>query len=201
MLLVTSIIAEMLRYDPASDQKTNAYVMKNVPLNFGKWHGKDVNLDTQVYEILETKNIIHRAYISDDGENVFLSIVHYNDTKVDFHAPEACIGGRGLKTKKTTKTITLLNNGVKKDINIAEMITTRPTEKTLTYYFFKTGEFLGQNYIRMRLSIAKNKIMHNDTSGSLIRVSTNLPPNNYDKSADILAVFLQDIFPKLQETL
>ena len=176
LIIMTALIVNTLEYKPTQDKKAGLKNIQALPLRIDKWTGKDFPLTENIYEILETRAIIHRSYTADNQDNVFLSIVHYHDTKVDFHAPEACIGGRGFKTQKSTEKITLFPGANQITINIAKMVTTRETGRTLTYYFFKSGQFIGSNYIKMRLSIAANKLTMNDTRGSLIRISTTLNP-------------------------
>ena len=198
---VTTFVVYNLQYDSSQDDESGLAILQTIPMHVGKWKGQDVSLDETVYEILETRAIIHRSFISGNGDNVFLSVVHYHDTKVGFHAPEACLGGRGEKTTKTTKTITLFSGARQRTIEIAEIIATRVTGQTLTYYFFKSGRFIGSNYIKMRLSIAANKFARNDTRGSLVRISTTLIPGNEAVAESLLTDFLEDIFSYVQQSL
>ena len=201
LLAVTAFVVDNLRYDSSQDDETGLAILRTIPMQIGKWKGQDASLDETVYEILVTRAIIHRSFTADNGGNVFLSVVHYHDTKVDFHAPEACLGGRGEKTTKTTKTITLFSGAQQRTIDIAEIIATRATGQTLTYYFFKSGRFIGSNYIKMRLSIAANKLARNDTRGSLIRISTTLIPENETAAELMLIDFLEDLLPYVQKSL
>jgi len=201
LLTVTAFMVYILRYDSSPDDETGLAILQTIPMQVGKWKGQDVFLDETVYEILATRAIIHRSFISEKGDNVFLSVVHYHDTKVDFHTPEACLGGRGEKTTKTTKTITLFTGDQQRTFNIAEIIATRASGQTLTYYFFKSGLFLGENYIKMRLSIAANKLSRNDTRGSLIRISTSLIPGNKLVAEALLINFLEEILPYVSQAL
>lgn len=201
LLTVTASVVYGLQYDSSQDGESGLSDLQAIPMNIGKWRGQEIPLDEMVYEILETRAIIHRSFTVDGVDNVFLSVVHYHDTKVDFHAPEACIGGRGLKTKKTTRTINLFFGNQKIPLDIAEMVTTRATGRTLTYYFFKSGDFIGNNYIKMRLSIAANKLARNDARGSLIRISTTLTPGNKDAAESLLNDFMEDLFPHVQQSL
>jgi EpsI family protein len=200
-MAVTAFVTYNLQYVSSQDDETGLAVLQAIPMQVGKWKGQDVSLDETVYEILETRAIIHRSFTADNGSNVFLSVVHYNDTKVDFHAPESCLGAIGEKTTKTTKTITLFSGEQQRTIDIAEIIATRATGQTLTYYFFKSGQFIGSNYIKMRLSIAANKFARNDTRGSLIRISTTLIPGNEAAAESVLIDFVEDFFPYIQQSL
>ncbi len=201
LLAVTASIVYGLQYDSSQDEETGLADLQNIPMQIGKWKGKKFPLEEMVYEILETKAIIHRAFTDDSGGDVFLSVVHYHDTKVDFHAPEACIGGNGLKTKKKNKMIKFFPGDQEEKIEVAELITTRDTGQTLTYYFFKAGQFVGSNYIKMRLSIAANKLSRNDARGSLIRISTKLTPGKEDEAELLLVEFMKELHPYVQHSL
>ena len=201
LMAVTAFVVYNLQYDSLQDDETGLANLQAVPMQIGKWKGQDVSLDETVYEILETRAIIHRSFTAANGGNVFLSVVHYHDTKMDFHAPEACLGGRGEKTKKTTKTITLFYSSQQRTIDVAEIIATRATGQTLTYYYYKSGRFIGSNYIKMRLSIAANKLARNDTRGSLIRISTTLIPENEAAAESVLVSFMEELLPFVQQSL
>ncbi len=201
LLIVTVFVINSLQYDFSQDDETGLAILQAIPMQIGRWKGKDVSLDETVYEILETRAIIHRSFTAKNGDNVFLSVVHYHDTQVDFHAPEACLGGRGGKTNKITKTITLFSGTQQRTIDIAQIIATRPTGQNLIYYFFKSGQYIGSNYIKMRLSIAANKLARNDTRASLIRISTTLIPGNEVVAESMLIDFLENLFPHIKQSL
>ncbi len=203
LLAVTAFMVNRLQYDVSSKKGDSDLAnLQRIPLQIGdSWHGQDFPLEEMVYKILETRSIIHRSYATSKGESAFLSIVHYPDAKVDFHTPEACLGGQGLKTEKSNKTITLYYGKEEKTLNVAEIITTRDTDQSLTYYFFKAGSFVGSNYIKMRLNIAFNKLGRNDSKGSLVRVSTTLKPGNETEAKLQLKRFLEDIYPYLLKSL
>lgn len=201
LLVATTLVVSVLQYDSSQNKGIDSAALQSIPMQFGKWIGEDSPLDEKVYEILETRAIIHRSYRNSNGDDVFLSIVHYNDAKVDFHAPEACIGGGGMEAIKIAKTVTLSYGTERRNIELAELVTTRTSGQTLTYYFFKAGKFVGSNYIKMRLGIAANKLVKNDTSGSLIRISTTLIPGKKEMAESTLLTFIEDIFPVVQRNL
>ena len=66
-------------------------------------------MDPHVFDILETKSILNREYVS-HAQMVLLSLVYYPETKVDFHAPEACLAGKGIQISKSEKTIEIIKN-------------------------------------------------------------------------------------------
>jgi len=186
-------VAYNLRYDSSQDDETGLAILQTIPMQIGKWKGQDVTLDETVYEILETRAIIHRNYTDNDSNTILLSIVHYNDTKVDFHAPEACLGGLGLSTTKSKKKLSVQGKKNKKiSLEVAELLSKNNDRQLLSYYFYKSGSFLGQNYIKLRLMIAINRLAQQDSSGSLIRISTTLHKSK-DHASNILQNFLKEL--------
>ena len=95
---MTVLIANVFSYDRYHKTGQAIDAIRNVPLKIEGWVGMDLPLEERVYRILETKSIIHRRYIS-NNQTIFLSLVYYPETKVDFHSPEGCLGGKVLKSK------------------------------------------------------------------------------------------------------
>jgi len=115
-----------------------------------------------------------------------LSIVYYPETKVDFHAPEACLEGRGIQISKSYQTITITPNEKKVKINLNRLIRKQGGSDELIYYFYKAGDFLGKNYIKLRLNLALNKFGRKEKNGSLIRVSTPVFGEDYKSASNTL---------------
>jgi len=169
LLIVTATLVSALQHDSSQDETVGLVELQKIPMQIGKWQGHDLPLDKRVYDLLETRAIMHRNYIDDKGNTILLSIVYYHDVKVGFHTPEACLGGRGERTSKKLKTMELKLGGKIISLEVAAVTATNHNGQGLSYYFYKTGSFMGQNYIRMRLSLAKNALLSGDKSGALIR--------------------------------
>jgi hypothetical protein len=60
---------------------------------------------------------------------------------------------------------------------------------------------MGSNYIKMRLSIAANKLVRNDTRSSLIRISTALVPGHEAAAEALLRDFMEDLLPHIKQSL
>ncbi len=95
----------------------------------------------------------------------------------------------------------LLSGEQKTTLDVAEIVTTKANGNSLTYYFYKSGNFAGSNYLRLRLSIAHNKLTRNDARASLVRISTEFPPAHKVEAETRLKDFLQDFFPYVQKIL
>lgn len=203
VLTFLAIIIHTISYDKNTSKVKGVHVIKNIPLNFKNWKGSDQSLQPLVYDILETRAIIHRTYRDNEGHEVFLSIVYYDETKVDFHAPEACLGGQGIKTRKyDSELIITPKTGKQLSIKVNQLIQNQGDFQSLVYYFYKTGDFIGRNYIKLRLNLVKNKFMSRRKNGSLIRISAPiLNPESAEETRLLLQKFLSDIYPYIIEHL
>jgi len=201
IMLLTSVLVHFLSYDTYYEAEAGIRAIKNIPLEFGQWQGKDIPLDERIYEILETRSIINRSYRENNGQKVLLSIVYYPETKVDFHAPEACLAGRGIQISKSAQAITITPNEKKVTINLNRLIRQQGGSDELIYYFYKAGDFFGKNYIKMRFNLALNKFSRKEKNGSLIRVSTPVFGEDYKSASIMLTSFIEDLYPYLSKYL
>ncbi len=201
LLLLTAVIIKFLSYDIFNKPEQGIKAIAQIPEQIGQWHGKDMPLAEQVYDILETRSIINRAYSSPSGRNVFLSLVYYTETKVDFHAPESCLGGRGIRVSKEEKDIIVHQDGKDIPMRVNQLLRKGEGDEpdTLIWYFYKAGDFLGENYIKLRFHLALNRFTKEDKSGALIRISAPIAPgqNGEDKADESLRNFIDVLYPYL----
>jgi len=194
------ILANLLRHENYETRKDGIETLRKIPLRIGEWQGKDLQLEKLIYEILETKSIVQRSYLW-NNQVVFLTIVYYPEQKVDFHAPEACLGGRGIQIQKQINKVRIVSDGKEHNIKLNQLIWDQQGEQRLVYYFYKSGEFLGESYMKLRLNLAVNAIRNRQKSGSLIQVSTPITHGNLQKASHTLRDFMSKVYPFLIEVL
>ncbi len=201
LFALSALVVNYLSYDTFGWTDDGFAAIGRIPHTIGEWRGKDLPLDPSVHELLETRTIIHRNYTL-NGTILLLSVVYYPQTKVDFHAPESCLGGQGIQTKSSSKTIDLHTpEGAAVSLDINEIVWERGTEESLVYYFYKAGSFVGNSYINLRLALALNKFASAEKSGSLIRVSIPVRFSNYKGAEATLQDFLGALYPYVIEAL
>lgn len=196
-LVISAIPVKLLKYDRSAQKRQGLGTISGIPANVARWQGRDVYLEPGVFDILETRAIIHRSYRK-SGRRVFLSIVYYADTKVGFHAPEACLGARGLELSKRSGQVRLDDQI---SIGINELVYRHENDRELVYYFYKAGSYLGASYLNLRLKIACAKLFFGGKSGSLIRVSTPIADNTGKTAEKTLSEFLHDLYPYILQHL
>ncbi len=198
-LVLQAFIVSAVSYKEGGGADLGLDAIAKIPHSFAGWSGTDYPLDPSVYDILETRAIIHRLYENRNGERVFLSIVYYAQTKVDFHAPEACLGGQGVKTSKSEDSVFIADENMKLKVNRL-IQDDGGSRQDLVYYFFKSGPFAGSSYFSLRLNLIFNKFSKRNNSGSLIRVSTSMKDGN-SNSKFILGKFINDVKPYIDNSL
>ncbi len=194
LLALVALVVNYLSYDTFGRTDKGLAAINGIPYTIGKWGGKDLPLDPSVYELLETNTIIHRNY-QRAHSSILLSVVYYPETKVDFHAPESCLGGKGIRTKSSVRQIQFNCEGDTVKLAINMMTREQDEEKQLIYYFYKAGPFVGSSYIKLRFAVAFNKLSSRKKSGSLIRVSTPVIRDDYSRASQKLTKFIEELYP------
>jgi len=176
--------------------KGNGSYLKDFPVNHEGWMGEKIGMEKKVYDILETDALVLNSYVK-DGKPVLLAIVYYPDAKVDFHMPEACYSARGVKINKRIRPIALNAIGT---INVSELNIVRGGSKELIYYFFKSGNFMGNSYNRLRFNLVLNNLLSKEKSGALVRISTPVIGEADDADSRLIN-FLDDFVPLFKKYL
>ena len=203
VLIVLSILINHYDYDDFMYETQGVDRINSIPRRFDDWVGIDINLDPIVFDILETKSILHRLYRNSRGQEVFLSIVFYFNAKIDFHTPESCLGGRGIKIEKSPATVQIHSPSSSFSVlKVNQLLQIQDTNKFLIYYFYKTGQFIGRSYLKLRYNLAIDKFISSNRYSSLIRVSTKLSTATEEKlEKDILKEFITSVLPYVENYL
>ena len=183
------------------ERGNQTHKLDNFPMHVEDWAGKRSLIKERVYRILETDAVLVNQY-SNGEDLVSLSIVYYPDAKVDFHTPEGCNSGKGdivepLGTRKIA--IRLHKESILLQVN-GFIVSRTNGEKDLFYYFFKTGDHVGNKYLRLRLEMALKTIQGKETGGALIVLSTPLK-NGLPSAEKLLGGFLHLLYPSIVQNV
>lgn len=98
------------------------------------------------------------------------------------HSPKVCIPGGGWQIEDSRK-VTLNNpNGSSFEAN--RLVIARGNSKQLTYYWFKQGERMYSQEGMARLDLVRSSLLENRTDGALIRIVTEIDPQQTAQVAD-----------------
>lgn len=146
-------------------------VSKTFPLQMGEWKGKDVSLDDQTYEILETKNVLSRVYENPKGENIHLLIVTSSKDRRVAHPPEVCfISSHFTLLDQEKHTFRFNSEPVElKSFLARDLKSEIPDEKV--FYVYKVGKLFTTNYYAQQLIFAWNRLLKKESEIQLIRLT------------------------------
>jgi len=63
IIFITGIFVRFLNYDSTLNVEDSVKTIQKIPLKINDWNGVDLALEESVYEILDTRAIIHRNYL------------------------------------------------------------------------------------------------------------------------------------------
>ena len=180
ILILFSIGIVLIQY-PFQRLKTNVDISR-LPLEIGKWKGKDLVVDNKTKDALETDSILFREYKS--GDNLlWLLIVYYQDTQVSLNLVECYSAGFGSHViKRDTQEIGFPVNRLVLEENNGN--------KVLIYYF-ETSKIRTTSYAKMNWQMISNKLKAKNNSGTLVRFSMRTKSNLKETSAALEDFVLQ----------
>ncbi len=169
------------------------------PLNLGKWHGRQSQLEPNILKTLKLSDYFIADYKkSQDQEPVNLYMAYYSSQRIgtSAHSPSNCLPGGGWKiTKREIIPVELENQS----IPITRMIIAKGDQSLLMYYWFdQRGRIINDQY-GAKWYLLVDSITKQRTDGALVRLTT--PVLNYEKTdkADIrIQDFIKSAYPEIK---
>jgi EpsI family protein len=138
------------------------------PYVIGDWKGEDLEITQKEYDILETKNLISREYISPSGEKVYLFIIYSETNRRVFHPPEVCMMGGGIKIVDKRSAV-INSSGYKFSVN--KLYTQKDSYRGMALYCYKAGNLYTDNFYLQQAYFSLNQLLGKHRGGATIRVS------------------------------
>lgn len=170
-LLVASI-AIILKIQADSTQVLeNSVNLEVIPHKIGFWDGVDIPMSQDVYDILETDDVVFREYRDESNYPVVVAIIFSDSKRASFHPPEICYigGGSELMEKKFEKLI--FNDG--STLNTTKLAIKSDANFVTAWYWFMIGEKKIASYYWQQLSMLKNLFIKKPIQGAMIRISVD----------------------------
>lgn len=173
-------------------------MLSHLPTIIGKWQGKDIPLDKQVYEMLFDSDLLFRIYRNNKVDNISLFIVVSKSNFEAFHPPELCLEGSGGQLMEKDIIEIQSNNG---RIKINKLYIKQQDKEILALYWYKAGKRDISNFYVQYLDTIFDKILRRKTTAGMIRVIVEIKDGKTDKAFEIGKSFLQDLVPILDKYL
>ncbi len=166
------------------------------PLTIGGWRGRDLDVQDNVYKILETENVLSREYVNDEGDTITLLIVYSETNRSVFHPPEVCLMGGGIEiTDKEVIALPYKGN----DITVNKLYLAKDSFHMLALYCYKAGKLNTANFYLQQLYFSLGQLSRKPVKGATIRVSMPLGPGEEENAYIRLREFLLKVLAELDE--
>jgi len=196
-ILIAAAVIGFVCYMPSKSNSLPEANITNFPKAIGEWQGTDMVLTKRDYETLETKNLIMRDYKNTlTGDSVYLYIIYSTDNIKALHPPEICYTGGGATTI-TEKSVVPITDSIESNKFTVE----NKVSRQLVLYWFKSVNLYTYSYFKQQLKMATDRFFRKNTSGALIRVSTEIKDKKEEVAFGLLKSFCVQIEPLLAKYL
>jgi EpsI family protein len=198
LLLATAFVLQS-RGD--TDRVPPSEPLKLMPETIGQWSARDFPLDDETLSILGKGDFLNRVYTSQDiavpaPVSLFIGYFATQRTGQTMHSPQHCLPGAGW-TFDSQKYVTIHDvNG--KNYNVGEYLISNGEIKQFVIYWYQAhGRSIPNEYVA-KLYMVTDAIRTNRTDGALVRVITQVLPNETLETAEDRALhFTQQMAPNL----
>ncbi len=168
---------------------------RDLPLVMDNWFGREIEVDAEVREILETDDVVQRAYVNPlHPEPVHLAVVYSPDNRRVAHPPEVCYlaGSWEVNDKRIVE-----REGLPP---MVRLVISYGQHKDMVYYCYKSGPDYLANYYQQQINIIRNYMLRRPTASALIRFSTAVQGNEAGAEERLLT-FARLMMPEIRQTL
>jgi len=169
LLLVTSYFSLSLFFRGRSMH--DKVDIRSFPYEIGGWKGSDDKLTEDVYQMLETRNIVSRIYVNPEGEKIGLFIIYSETNRSVFHPPEVCLIGSGMAI--VDKQVEQVKAGGM-SFSANKLYVQKGNLKELILYCYKAGSLYTSNFYQQQAYLAFHQILESRISGATVRVSMRI---------------------------
>ncbi|MBU1085950.1 MAG: EpsI family protein [Candidatus Omnitrophica bacterium] len=200
-LLFFGVIGTMLFKLPEIDSSSDARI-SNVPQQIGEYSGTDIELKDEIYAMLETENIVMRAYEKKAQPLILFYLIFSKATHKTSDPPENCLQGDGYSVLNKAKVSIPINmDGKEFDLIANKLIVGKTGDNKLYLYWFLAGNEFQDSYFKQRLKLISAFLKRKPLSGGQIRISIDIENNDQNQALVRLESFIQQIIPHLKPLL
>ena len=171
LLMATFALAQWVKWTIARSADEQIAGPIHIPYEVGPWKGTDFPVSEDVYEILETDDVLLREYRNAEGYPVVLAIVFANKIRGAFHPPEICYAGSGMELVGKEDEAFELTNGKVLHANKLVMKSDPKQQSITAWYWYTAGEHAMPGFFQQQLLLLKDLVLQRPLKGSMVRVS------------------------------
>jgi len=197
ILFLSSVTVFVLTSD--TKEKKKEIDLTKLPLEIGQWKGKDLPVEQNIRDILETNMVMIREYFNKSGVGIVVAVVYYKDSRVALHLPESCLLGFG--SVLTERSLLEINIPGEKNFFANRLQIENSLGKYSVLYFYQAKDFFTASYYKFRLRMLLHKIRGLDKSGALVRFTIFVGDSPFKTKEMLLQEFVGDFAPILPKYL
>ncbi len=191
-LLIASIVLILKIEADSARLVENTVDLDMVPYEIDSWKGVDLPLTQDVYEILETEDILLREYRDESDYPVMLLIVFSDSKRASFHPPEICYIGGG--SQLMGKEFEELNFNDGSALNTTKLKVQSDGHFTTVWYWFMVGNRKIASFYWQQFSMLPSLFSSKKLQGSMIRLSVG---TNEELGKEKASKFAASLMPYL----
>ncbi len=173
--------------------------LAEIPNLIDRWQGEDLEVESDIAEMLDADFNVQRVYQHPVGGFVWLYVGYYGTERGGRpeHTPWACYPSNGWNILRKS-VIELAPGG---DLRANEILVEREGEKRLVHFWYQSYRREGMlGDIDQAIERLRNRVMEGRADGSLVRLSTPLDVHDSEDIARVrLKQFAASLVPHLRE--
>jgi EpsI family protein len=149
--------------------------LRRFPLSLGDWHGKDLQMSTEVLETLGPGDFLLRDYSSAShrlAANLFIAFFPSQRKGDTIHSPKNCLPGSGWVPVESTRIWIDGQDGRKIEIN--RYLVEKSTDRAVVLYWYQAHGRVTPSEYEAKYYLVADAIRMNRSDGALVRISTLL---------------------------
>ena len=170
------------------------------PLSVGEWQGKGQRMEQIFVDTLKFDDYILADFANRRGDVVNFYVAYYGSQRKgqSAHSPRTCIPGGGWEISAITNPVIDGAMVAGHPLQVNRTLIQMGEERQLVYYWFQQRGRLITNEYLVKWYLVWDAITRNRSDGSLVRVTTIIPPDKQWSDGDAA---LQQFLASLGGTL
>ncbi len=199
ILFMVTVITYFLSNNVPAQQK--AVYAKQLPIFINGWSGKDIKVDEQALEILETNDVLMRDYKKEGNPFIQLCIVYASNNRKVSHPPEVCYKGTGWSLEEKIPVVFSIKSDEFPELRANKLILEKGDKKQLVLYWYKCNSDYTTNYYKQQINVVKSEIITGKSTSGLIRISTPIVNNDEEVAMMRVQRFSLNMLPLITKYL
>jgi EpsI family protein len=149
--------------------------LRRFPLSLGDWHGKELQMSTEVLETLGPGDFLLRDYSSASqrrAANLFIAFFPSQRQGDTIHSPKNCLPGSGWVPVESTRIWIDGQGGHKIEVN--RYLVEKGSDRAVVLYWYQAHGHVTPSEYEAKYYLVADAIRMNRSDGALVRISTLL---------------------------